>query len=73
MQFQQYYGVPAGSFPREQMEQYATEMFLKKEEEVKKLYDKKYEDKVVQIVKESVKLDNKEVTVDEFNKMLSGE
>ena len=55
------------------MEQYATEMFLKKEEEVKKLYDKKYEDKVVQIVKESVKLDNKEVTVDEFNKMLSGE
>jgi len=73
MQFQQYYGVPAGSMPKEQMEQYATEMFLKKEEEVKKLYDKKYEDKVVQIIKESVKLDNKEITVEEFNKLLSGE
>ncbi len=72
MQFQQYYGVPAGSFPREQMEQYATEMFLKKEDEVKKLYDKKYEDKVVQIVKESVKLENKEISVEEFNKLLSG-
>jgi trigger factor len=73
MQFQQYYGVPAGSFPKEQMEQYAAEMFLKKEDEVRKLYDKKYEDKVVQIIKESVKLDNKEVTTEEFNKMLSGE
>ena len=41
-QFQQYYGVPVGSFPREQMEKYATDLFLKKEEEVKKLYDKKY-------------------------------
>lgn len=71
MQFQQYYGVPAGSFPREQMEQYATEMFLKKEDEVRKLYDKKYEDKVVQIIKESVKLDNKQVSVEEFNKLLS--
>jgi len=71
MQFQQYYGVPAGSFPKEQMEQYATEMFLKKEDEVRKLYDKKYEDKVVQIIKESVKLDNKEVSVEEFNKLLS--
>jgi trigger factor len=72
MQFQQYYGVPAGSFPREQMEQYAAEMFLKKEAEVKKLYDKKYEDKVVQIIKESVKLDSKEISVEEFNKLLSG-
>ena len=71
MQFQQYYGVPAGSFPKEQMEQYATEMFLKKEEEVKRLYDKIYEDKVVQVIKEAVKLDLKEISIEEFNKLLS--
>ena len=59
LQLQQYYGVPVGTFPPEQVEQYASEMFLKKEEEMRKLYDKKYEDKVVQIIKEAVKLDTK--------------
>jgi len=68
MQFVQY-GLPAGSFPKEQLEQYATEQFLKKEDEVRKLYDKKYEDKVVQYIKETVKLDEKEVSIEDFNKM----
>jgi len=70
-QFQQYYGVPIGSFPKDQMEKYATDIFLKKEEEVKKLYDKKYEDKVAEFIKESVKLEIKEITVEDFNKLLS--
>ena len=70
-QFQQYYGVPIGSFPKDQMEKYATDLFLKKEDEVKKLYDKKFEDKVVEVIKESVKLDVKEISVEEFNKLLS--
>ncbi len=70
-QFQQYYGLPVGSFPREQMEKYATDLFLKKEEEVKKLYDKKYEDKVAEFIKESIKLDVKEISVEDFNKLLS--
>ncbi len=68
MQFVQY-GLPAGSFPKEQLEQYATEQFLKKEDEVRKLYDKKFEDKVVEFIKETVKLDEKDVSVEDFNKL----
>jgi trigger factor len=71
LQFNQYYGLPIGSFPREQMEQYATDLFLKKEEEVKKLFDKKYEDKAVEVIREKVKLDEKEISVEEFNKLFS--
>ena len=68
MQFVQY-GLPAGSFPKEQLEQYATEQFLKKEDEVRRLYDKKYEDKVVEHVKGAVKLDEKDISLEGFNKM----
>ena len=71
LQFHQYYGLPLGSFPKDQLEKYATDLFLKKEEEVRKLYDKKFEDKAVAIIKESVKLDEKEVSVEEFNKLFS--
>ncbi len=66
MQFQQY-GAQVDMFPQEQLEQFANDMFLKKEDEVRKLYDKKFEDKVVEIIKEAVKLDNKEVSHEEFN------
>lgn len=68
MQFVQY-GLPAGSFPKEQLEQYATEQFLKKEDEVRRLYDKKFEDKVVQYVKGSIKLDEKEISKEDFSKL----
>jgi trigger factor len=71
LQFHQYYGLPIGSFPREQMEQYATDLFLKKEDEVKKLYDRKFEDKAVAVIREKVKLDEKEISVEEFNKLFS--
>jgi trigger factor len=70
-QFHQYYGLPLGAFPKEELEKYATDLFLKKEEEVKKLYERKFEEKAVAFIKESVKLDEKEVTVEEFNKLFS--
>lgn len=42
---------------------------LKKEETLKNIIDKVAEDKVLAIIKEAVKLDNKEVSIEEFNKM----
>ncbi|MBN1251447.1 MAG: trigger factor [Bacteroidales bacterium] len=70
MQLQQY-GAQPDMFPQEQLEHFANEMYLKKEDEVRKLYDKKFEDKVVNLIKESVKLDNKEVSPDEFNELFT--
>lgn len=65
MQFQQY-GMT--NIPDEQLENYAREL-LKKEEENKRIYEKKYEEKVIEFIKELVKIDLKEVTNDEFNKL----
>lgn len=42
---------------------------LKKEETLRNIIDKVAEDKVLAIIKEAVKLDNKEVSIEEFNKM----
>ncbi|MDR3652330.1 MAG: trigger factor [Paludibacter sp.] len=47
---------------------YAKDM-MKKEETLKNMVDKVAEEKVLAIVKEAVKLDNKEVSIEEFNKM----
>lgn len=68
-QFAQY---GLGNLPKEQLEQYAQEI-LKKDDEKRKLYEKKFEDKVVDFIKESVKLDTKEVTVEEFQKLWEDE
>lgn len=65
MQFQQY-GMT--NIPDEQLENYAREL-LKKEEENKRIYEKKYEEKVIEFIKELVKIDLKEVTNDEFDKL----
>jgi len=65
MQFQQY-GMT--NIPDEQLENYARKL-LKKEEENKRIYDKKYEEKVIEFIKELIKIDLKEVTTDEFNKL----
>ncbi|MQY78879.1 MAG: trigger factor [Bacteroidetes bacterium] len=65
MQFQQY-GMT--NISDEQLENYAREL-LKKEEENKRIYEKKYEEKVIEFIKELVKIDLKEVTTDEFNKL----
>jgi len=64
-QFAQY---GLANLPDEQLEQYAQEI-LKKDNERRNLYEKKFEDKVVDFIKDSVKLDTKEVTVEEFQKL----
>ncbi|SRR6056297_445683 len=65
-QFQQY-GMM--NLPEEQLEQYAKEI-LKKEEDKNRLYDQKYQDKVVELLKENVKLNEKEVTSEEFKEQI---
>ena len=64
-QFQQY-----GLFyaTEEQITNYAKET-LKREEDAKKIADKILEEKVILLLKELVKLDNKSVTMEEFNKL----
>jgi len=64
-QFQQY-----GLFyiTDEQLTNYAKET-LKKEEDAKRIADKILEEKVIAIMKELLKIENKSVTVEEFNKL----
>jgi len=47
---------------------YAKDM-MKKEETLKNIIDRVAEEKVFAVIKEAVKLDNKEVSIEEFNKM----
>lgn len=42
---------------------------LEKEEERRKLYEKRFEDKVIAYVKTVVKIDEKEISLDDFNKL----
>jgi trigger factor len=63
----QQYGL--GSLPDEQLEQYAGEL-LKKEEDKRRLYDRKYEEKVIEHIRENIQLEEKEVTSEEFQKMI---
>ncbi len=65
MQFQQY---GMSNIPDEYLTNYTKEM-LGREEDAKKLYGRKYEEKVIEFIKEQVKLDNKKVSSDEFNKL----
>ena len=64
-QFQQY-----GLFyaTGEQITNYAKET-LKREEDAKRIADKILEEKAINLIKELVKLENKSVTIDEFNKL----
>jgi trigger factor len=64
-QFQQY-----GLFyaTDEQINNYAKET-LKREEDAKRIADKILEEKVILIMKDLLKLENKSVTIDEFNKL----
>lgn len=64
-QFAQY---GLANMPDEQLATYAQEI-LKKDGERRNLYEKKFEDKVVTFIKDSVKLDNKEITVEAFQKL----
>ncbi len=56
------------NLPDEQLAQYAQEI-LKKDDERRKLYEKKFEDKVLEFIKESIKLDTKEISVEDFQKL----
>ena len=64
-QFQQY-----GLFyaTDEQIANYAKET-LKREEDAKRIADKILEEKVINLMKELVKLENKDITVEDFNKL----
>ncbi len=64
-QFAQYGMV---NIPEEYMEQYAGEM-LKKKEQVNMLVDRCIDTKIVAALKESVTLDHKSISVDDFRKM----
>jgi len=68
-QFQQY---GLGNLPDEQIENYAQEI-LKKDEDRRKLHERKYEEKVVEHIKEKVKLEEKEVTSDEFQQLIEAD
>ncbi|PLX20362.1 MAG: trigger factor [Salinivirgaceae bacterium] len=52
--------------PDEQLENYSKEI-VSKPEERRKIIDKLVENKVLDFIKESVKIENKEVSMDEFN------
>ncbi len=60
------YGIP--NVPDDQLESFA-KMILEKPEEKERLHNKLLEDKVIDVVKEKVTLDEKEVTQEEFNEM----
>jgi len=65
MQFRQY---GMSDVPEENLNQYADDI-LKNEEEKKKIYEKLFEDKVFDHVREVVKLEEKQVSSEKFNKL----
>lgn len=67
IQFAQYYGLTNVS--EDDLNKYANEL-LKKEKEKNQFYEKKYEDKVIEFIRETVKIENKVLTLEKFNKLL---
>jgi len=65
MQFQQY---GLNDIPEEYLENYAKEI-IKKDDEKRKIIERKYEEKVIEFVKEVIKIESKKVSPDEFNKL----
>ncbi len=65
MQFKQY-GLT--SIPDEQLTQYAQQL-LQNQQELRKIYEKKFEDKVIGYIKDTVKLESIEISADDFNKL----
>ncbi len=68
-QFMQY---GLNDLPDEQLEMYAKEI-LKKDSERRNLYERKFEDKVLEVIKDTVKLDEKEITTEDFQKLFEEE
>jgi len=65
MQFQQY---GMAGMPDEQLEGFAKEI-LKKKDDKRRMYAKLFEDKTIAHIKENVKIDEKMVSTDNFNKL----
>jgi len=64
----QYYQYGIMDIPEEYLDNYAKELLLKKEE-ARKISDRKLEEKLVNFIKNTVKLDDKEITTDKFKKL----
>lgn len=67
MQFAQY---GMDNVPEEYLDNYAGEM-LKKEENISNFIDRAMDSKIVNVLKATVKLNEKEVTLEEFNKLMA--
>jgi trigger factor len=65
-QFIQYYGI--GEVPPDMLEKYARES-LAREEERNRYLESLNENKVYEFIQKTVKLDNKEITLEKFNKL----
>jgi trigger factor len=52
----------------EQVTKYARET-LKREDDVKRIADKLLDDKVIELIKDMVKQENKKISIEEFNKL----
>ncbi len=64
----QYHQYGIMDIPEEYLTNYAQEL-LSKKEEARKISDRKLEEKLVNFIKNTVKLDDKEITVDKFKKL----
>jgi trigger factor len=64
----QFYQYGLYNVPDEQIEAYAREQ-VQKPEEARRLREQKFEDKLVKFIKETVKLDKKEISEEKFRKL----
>ncbi len=62
--------VDSSMFPEDKLDELA-ERFLKNKEEVKKIYDKLFDEKLKDLFKSKVKITNEAITYEEFNKLAS--
>lgn len=67
----QYAQYGMNNLPDEYIERYADDL-LKKQENLDGIIDRSIDNKIEECVKNTVKLNNKEVTADEFNKLING-
>ncbi|NBC82289.1 MAG: trigger factor [Bacteroidetes bacterium] len=65
----QYMQYGMGNIPDEYLDNFATEM-MKREEDKRRFYDQKREEKLIEKVKEMVKIDEKEISSEKFNKLV---
>ncbi len=67
MQFAQYYGIT--DIPEEHVNKYAQEM-IKKEDERRNFAEKKLEEKIIDFIRLTAKIEEKEISSEKFNKLL---